>query len=811
MAFLKNKSIKYSNLTRGQGKLFLQLDSEDGVDLSRVRASSALLNGGPLPVETYIQGASQLVVGLPILDVPQRFTLDAEDVSQAIFSEVIHPLRASLESKLNTLLKAAEVSEIRDSDVLQGTPSFDVSRIVREGNTDIVNFSFSLTLPEGLEETNIVYRVLGLDGKTTGEFPISMGNARRPSDNYPGYIVRIDSLSARISSDDEGFILWALDEETGRTIAYSVFNSYRTRSLRGRWAIESCSADRDPDYEQWFLESHRAQPAELEMQRKTVIHFENTPVFSIIVPLYKTPISFFRDMANSVLAQTYPYFELILVNASPEDEDLKREISLYEKLDNRIKALTLEDNYGITENTNAGVRASSGDFIAFFDHDDVLEPDALYRYAKAVEHNPETDLIYCDEDHLKDGRYVLPFFKPDWDIDLLCYENYVCHMLAVRKEIVDSFAELPSKIFDGSQDHNMTFLVGERARSVAHIRKVLYHWRIHENSVSGSSGIGQKAYALEAERLAVQGHLDRCGIAAKAVMGKRSPIRCDLEYRFDKHDLVSIIIPNHEALDVLRRCVSSIIDKTSWPNYEVIIVENGSKSSSLFEYYDYLTNTFDEFHVVKCELHNGFDFSKLINSGSSAAKGDYLLLLNNDTEVITSDWIEEMMGLACRPDVGCVGAKLLYPNNTVQHAGVVTAGGEGPFHVNMYLGDSDPGYFETASLPHRMSSVTGACLLTKREVFDKLGGMDEAFPVDYNDVDYCLRAIALGYGVVYQPYSKLYHYESVSRGVAQSQKEIEEFCQSKGKFMSRWADYYSDGDPFYSNLFIRDTPYYKIQ
>lgn len=812
MALPNNKSkLRLTLISRGQGKLFLKFESTGDFDLTTLTPASCLMDGTLMPTEVYESAYNYKIVGIPILTVAQCVTLVSISDGNCVFEHKIGPVPASLSSKFNTVFRKSSVDQIRDLDETKGFPSFDVSMLVHDLTADIINYSLGLNRPAEVSSIDYSCLVLGLDGRVLDDRPISMGSKTCDSDAYPGCKVQVDSWSGRIPSGCDGFILYAFEAKSGNTLAFSVFDTFKTGQLREDWASLTCSADRDPGYEKWFFDCHKTTEFELELQRRSIPDRASAPVFSIIVPLFKTPIIFFHDMVESVLRQTYPYFELVLVNASPENADLCAEAARYAELDDRIKLVTLGGNLGITENTNAGIRVSSGEFIAFFDHDDVLEPDSLYRYADEILRHPETDLIYCDEDHLKDGHYVLPFFKPDWDIDLLCYENYVCHMLTVRRSILEALPELPAASFDGSQDHNMTFLVGEQARRVGHVRKILYHWRIHENSVSGSSGVSQKAYALEAERLSVQNHLDRCGIEAKAVMGKRVPTRCDLEYKFDSYDLVSIIIPNHEACDVLARCVESILARTTWPNYEIVIVENGSKSREILDYYETLSSSYSNIRIIDCRLSNGFDFSRLINCGSKEAKGDYLLYLNNDTEVISPDWIEEMMGLVRRPDVGCVGAKLLYPDNTVQHAGVVVAHGDGPIHVNMHLADSDPGYFETASLPHRLSAVTGACLLTKREVFNQLGGMDEAFPVDYNDIDFCLRAIEAGYGVVYQPYSKLRHYESVSRGFAQSRDEIESFVRSKGKFMDRWLDYFYDGDPYYNCNFAVNSPYYKIE
>ncbi len=616
------------------------------------------------------------------------------------------------------------------------------------------------------------------------------------------------SFSLRIPSDVPSFVVRASMDD-GRTCSFEVSDE-RVRGWKEGWRNASVPADQDVRYDEWFRTRHRATPSELALQRRESKSFVRKPTFSIIVPLYKTPLNFLAEMVESVLAQSYELFELILINASPEDIQLERTVQEYLVKDSRVREVRLAENKGITLNTNVGIEEATGTFLAFLDHDDVIEPDLLYWYAKGVNDYPTTDLLYCDEDHLIDGAYGLPFFKTDWDLDRLRSENYVCHMLAVRKSIVDEFPELPGKEMDGSQDHNMTLMVGEKARNVYHVRRVLYHWRAHEGSTAGSQGTQQKSYALEAERLAVQNHLDRCEEQATAVMGARRETRVDVQHRFDEQSLVSIVIPNKDMANVLRRCVRSILDLTSWKNYEVVVVENGSVDQQTFQLYSELEHEDARVRVVTCVPKGGFNFSELINYGFAEARGEYLLMLNNDTEVITSDWVEQLLGICQREDVGSVGAKLLYPDDTIQHMGVIVGKHVGPVHANAGLPADDAGYYEINVLPHRMSAVTGACMLTKRSVWEQVGRLDEGLPVDYNDIDYCLKLQRSGYANVVNPNAVLRHYESVTRNLAKSEARAVGFAKSVGRFNSLWYRNVLFDDPYFSASFAYNSTFYRL-
>lgn len=545
----------------------------------------------------------------------------------------------------------------------------------------------------------------------------------------------------------------------------------------------------------------------MEKQRK--IAFTSAPKFSIIVPLYNTPIPFFNDMAESVKGQSYANWELILVDASPDNQELKARVEHEVARDNRIKSITLAENKGISENTNAGVAAASGDFVSFFDHDDILEPDLLFSYAEAIENNDNVDLLYCDEDKLMpDGKLAQPFFKPDFNIDLLRNNNYICHMLTIRKSLLDTL-EPNTKEFDGAQDHNMTLRAVEKARNVHHVAKVLYHWRLSETSTAANAD--SKPYATIAGIKAVQNHLDRLGLNAKVEQARR-PFTYKVTYAApDSHPLVSIIIPTKDYANILDNCITSIVEKSTYDNYELVIIENNSTENATFEYYDKLQAKYPDIVRLVTWEHE-FNFSKLMNFGVARAKGNYLLLLNNDTEVITPNWIETMLGICAREDVGAVGAKLYYPDNTIQHAGLCVTGGVAG-HLCQSMPKDNWGYFALNDAQQDFSAVTAACIMTKRSEYEKVGGFTEELQVAFNDVDFCLKLREINDLIVYTPEVELYHYESISRGVENNTDKQIRFHKEVAYMNYRWANYYVEGDPYMNPNFTVGEPgnrYYHL-
>ena len=548
---------------------------------------------------------------------------------------------------------------------------------------------------------------------------------------------------------------------------------------------------------------------ELAKQKATV--FENDIKFSVIVPLYNTPKKFLKEMIDSVQKQTYSNWELCLADGSDAEHRYVEQIctSCAQK-DNRVKYKKLAQNGGISENTNECLYMATGEYIALFDHDDLLHPSALFENAKAI-NEKDADFIYSDEFVFKGSlnNIIGTHFKPDFAIDHLRANNYICHFTVFKKDLLKE-SGLFRKEFDGSQDHDMTFRLVEKAKCIVHIPKVLYFWRSHAASVAGD--ISSKTYAITAGINAVRAHLERCGLKATVESSEACPTIYRIKYEIIGNPLISILIPNKGQVSTLAKCINSIFAKSTYENFEVIIIENNSEKTETFEYYNYLEKKYPNVRVVRCNTHGKFNYSTINNYGATFAKGEHLLFLNNDVEVISENWLEEMLMYSQREDVGAVGAKLYYPDDTIQHAGVIIGIGDVAGHSHRHFPRNSAGFLGRLSLAQSYSAVTAACLMMKADIFNKINGFDEAFEVAYNDVDICLRIRKLGYLITWTPYAELYHYESKSRGSdtenfakqMRSKKEINLFNQ-------RWSDELERGDPYYNPNLTLDREDFSIK
>lgn len=545
----------------------------------------------------------------------------------------------------------------------------------------------------------------------------------------------------------------------------------------------------DPYYTIWF-EKQKPTNYELDLQKK--VKFAIEPKFSIVVPLYKTPLLLFKELILCIVAQTYANWELILVNASPECDELCSEVKKACEADARIKAIDLEENEGITLNTSRGIEVATGDFVCFVDHDDLIEANTLFEYAQAINNEPRAELLYCDEDKLyDDGRRGEVFFKPEFSLHLLRSNNYICHMLTIKRDLLLTL-DYKDKRFDGAQDHHLTLQAIEKTRNVVHIPKVLYHWRVTKNSTSGGSDA--KPYAQNATILTVSEHLKRVSVKAQVLPHPTIASTTQVNYALPENNpKVSIIIPTKDQVELLKSCLDSIFEKTTYENYEIVLIENNSEKQETFAYYE----TLKQFENVKvCKFEGEFNFSKIINFGRSQATGEYLLLLNNDTELITPNWIESMLGVCSQPEVGLVGAKLLFPDETIQHAGILIA--DLPYHFFHHLPNTAINYMNYANIQRELSAVTAACVMVDVEVFDSLGGFNENMQVDYNDVDFCLRARDAGKLVVYDPFVQLHHFESISRGYDSEPEKQARRVSEKGKIWERWSHVFANPDPYFT-------------
>ncbi|MBP3885456.1 MAG: glycosyltransferase, partial [Olsenella sp.] len=566
--------VSFGKVTRGGGKVFVLVKTRGA---SRLAVSSKGSDGRELPASAIRLSCDEWVAYIAVLDCAQVLTAHALDEDgRTLFArqKTISALGARISSSINTLRKDAVAESIRNADRKFGGSGMRImlEELLADGEDEILRGTIEYSAhDERVAALPVEVKVLSGLGDDVCLADAALDDVLCTDDAPLGSLQRRLRFSCRIRGGLDLLVVWARLEGAAEWDAFETIEPFGAEALRASTASRYLSAAETDEYASRVALDVLELPARLEQMRTIVSAMPARPTFSVVVPVFNTPLVFLSEMIDSVLAQVYPDFELLLVNASPENGELSLALNEAVARDARVRRLDLEGNLGITENTNAGIRAATGDFVCFLDHDDTIEPDALWWYAHAVCEHPDADLIYCDEDHLLDGRRVGPYFKPDWDPDLLCSENYVCHMLCVRREVLQELGELPRSEFDGSQDHNMTFLVGERARFVCHVPRVLYHWRMHEGSTAGSAGVGQKSYALEAERRAVQAHLERVGIKADAVMERRREMRCDLVYRLPEHTRVSVVIAHESDNPNLFGCVSALVGNTGWQDLEIVV------------------------------------------------------------------------------------------------------------------------------------------------------------------------------------------------------------------------------------------------
>lgn len=576
-----------------------------------------------------------------------------------------------------------------------------------------------------------------------------------------------------------------------KTIKY--YQKYGFRSMLKKVKSKLTNLRKVDEYKIW-QKRHTITQEEILMQKNTT--FEYMPKFSIVVPLYRTKISFLRELLESVMNQSYSNWELCLADGTENESSLLAVSQEYTKKDARIKYNSLSKNRGISENTNAAIQMATGDFIVFVDHDDTLAPNALYEFAKALNEDRNTEIIYSDEDKLEiDGNtYFEPHFKSDFNIDLLCSMNYICHLFAVKKEIINQVGMLRTE-FDGAQDYDFILRCVEVTQNIKHIPKILYHWRCHSNSTS--SNPESKMYAFEAGRKAVEEHYKRIGVPAKVEHGQYYGIY-KTKFLWKEKPLISIVIPNKDHRKELKKCIDSIEEKSTYRNFEFVIIENNSTEQETFDYYKEIEQKENTKVVFYKEE---FNYSKINNFGVEHTKGDYILLLNNDTMIINPDCLEEMLGYCMREDVGIVGARLYYEDDTIQHAGVILGLGGMAGHAFVGMSRYENGYFSRIICAQDYSAVTAACLMTKKEIYQKVHGLTEELQVAFNDIDYCMKVRELGKLVVYNPAAELYHYESKSRGKEDTPEKVERFNSEVDRFTNRWRKELEEGDPYYNPNF----------
>lgn len=541
-----------------------------------------------------------------------------------------------------------------------------------------------------------------------------------------------------------------------------------------------------------WIQNNEPTLEELEKQKQEKFKIE--PKISLIVPMYNTPIKYFEELVESLINQTYGNWELCLADGSMQKNEQLQEII---KKDNRIKYKFLNENKGIAGNTNSAIQMATGDYIALLDHDDLIPVFCLYELVKTINKNPEVEFIYTDEDKISgdENRRYDPHFKPDFSIDTLRSNNYITHLAVFKKELMNKLEGFRDE-YNGAQDFDIILRMAENTNKIVHIPKILYHWRVHEDSTAMISAA--KPYAYEAGKKAVEDHLKRQGLKAKVTHGGDMHGVYQVEYEIEGNPKVSILIPNKDSVKLLKNCINSILKLTTYSNYEIIIIENNSEKKKTFKYYKELEK------IEKVKIINypekGFNYSKIINFGVKNVNGEYVVQLNSDTKLLTPNWLEKFIGYAERKDIGAVGARLYYKDKSIQHAGISIGicGLAANLFVNTPKGVH--AYLGRECTTRNVSAVTGACLFSRKSVYEEVGYMDEEkFAVAFNDVDFCLKLREKGYLIVYNPYIEFMHYESKTRGYEVTEEKKARFEKESNNFKNKWKEMLKKTDP-YSNI-----------
>lgn len=570
----------------------------------------------------------------------------------------------------------------------------------------------------------------------------------------------------------------------------------------------------DYEYNQWVRNNlpDYTQLYKLKKEQKT---FTYRPLISIIIPTYNTDHQFLRECIDSVLGQVYENWELCIVDDASPDEAVRHIIKEYAGQDERIKTKFLKKNQHISGATNEAAKMATGEFIALFDHDDILWPNALFEVVKALNGDKTIDFIYTDEDKITEDRHthLSPFFKPDWNPDFLHSVNYITHFSVVRATIFEKIGGERGD-YNGAQDWDLFLRVARETNKIHHIPKVVYSWRVHDASTAKTTE--SKPYVIAAQQKAVQDDLQQKGYGDATVkQDEKHPGYWRVNYPLKGSPLVSIIIPTKDQYQTVKKCVNSILKKSTYKQFEIILVDTGSTDSEVLRWYDMLTTRRSNISIIKDE-RGPFSYAASCNKGVAVAKGDLLILLNNDTEVMTSDWIEQLCSDAQREEIGAVGPLLLYPEgDLIQHAGVGV--GLGGVAANSFskMQLSQP-MTQTQHLmvhtKHNVTAVTGACMAIRKSVFEEVGGFSGEFRITYNDVDLCLKLIEAGYQNIYTPHVQLRHYESLTLGSPEEEtkRDMVEFEKAKKQFVTRWKKYV-EYDPCINPNLDKSNAFYELR
>lgn len=547
-----------------------------------------------------------------------------------------------------------------------------------------------------------------------------------------------------------------------------------------------------PSYREWIDQNENLQNSELELAEA---RYE--PLISIVVPIWNTPADLLRKCIESVQRQTYQHWQLCLADDASTLPHVKGIIASYAASDRRIECVFREENGHICRASNSALELATGEYVALLDHDDELAPDALYWVIEALNKNPSARLLYSDEDKIdEEGRRFDPHFKSEWNQDMFFSQNYLSHLGVYQRELLSLVGGFRLGV-EGSQDHDLVLrcLPHLHPEEIVHIPRVLYHWRTAEGSTAKEAA--EKTYTTDAGIKALQDYFDTEGTVGTTVTEGLVPNTYRVLYPIpEMRPLVSLLIPTRDSVNLLESCVRSIIEKTTYNNYEIIIIDNGSAQAETLAFFETITREDSRIKVIPYNLP--FNYSAINNYGVEQAKGEVIGLVNNDIEVISPEWLEEMLRHAVRPEIGCVGAKLYYEDDTIQHAGVIVGIGGVAGHSHKGYPRMKPGYFSRLKIVQNLSAVTAACLLVRKSVYVQVGGLDEeSLQVAFNDVDFCLKVRMAGYRNLWTPYAELYHYESKSRGYEDTPEKARRFKSEVEYMENKWGQLLK-ADPYYS-------------
>lgn len=801
--------VELKEITRGRGSIYARALVSDAANESvQVKVTSP--DGCEIPCELYrVNGVEGLVVRLPLLPLAQTVVFASANDAQITEPITIDPGKAKWQSRLNTLVGNSVAKAIRNSETLHEgalTANLTQGYVSQDGREQYRGYVSYCSTDEQAIQANFSFSVLDqqahlLDGAEV----IVLGNNAAPFSQTPTLVKRNVTFAVKLPVGVK-FAVLRIDSDVPGIKTFLTIDEEAAQAAKAFTNSIALSAERDPRYEQWLKNKHRVSPEEAAAQQ--LVQWENPVTFSLIAVGYNGNDELWDGALRSVLAQSYAHFELLIVVAGAAglpDEDILN--------DSRVRVVSCTGQVGMKPDDaalmNAGIAAAHGAFLCFMRACDYLEPDFLYCFARGLQECPDALLLYGDEGKLFEGQYVSPLFKPDWNPDLLTSFNYIGRLFAVKHSLLAQLGNLRPE-HNGAQEHRIALAAGRESVVPYHVRRIVSQ-RMWPEELKDSLYAHEPAPQEPTKRV-IEEHFEQLGTAVQVEF---EPATESFDVRFAVQDepLVSLVIATKDSVPLLRNCIDSILGKSTYQNIEVIIAENNSTNPATFDYYKEITSADSRVKLHVCQTGGKVDVSAVNNQGIAAASGEYVIILNNDVEVITPDWIERMLGICQRPDVGAVGVKLLYPDGVVQHAGAMMY--RVSPHLLQFMGpynigggsvlDDCPYYYNLYNVKQDLSICTSACLMTKKSLYEEMGGYNLEFPTDFDDVDYCLRLRRRELNVVYEPHAKLFHHESVSRGLEMTPQRLEGFTYTNGLLITMYPEYWAQGDlclsPYLTNKY----------